>query len=83
MLMANLPEPIRDRRRAERRRFDSTAGGLKLLERSTYYRRLINELADIFDVTITSTQRSRAFQVVMEFVEELEARNQNENSTTN
>lgn len=46
----------------------------ELLELSTLYHQLISDLGDIFDVNITGTQRSRAFQVVSDFVEQLEAR---------
>jgi len=66
----NLPEPIVDRRRYERGQNDVR----KLLERSILYHHLISDLCDVFDVTATAAQRSRAFQVVSDFVEQLEAR---------
>lgn len=50
----------------------ATSSVSKLLQRSTLYHQLISDLGDIFDVSITGTQRSRAFQVVSDFVEQLE-----------
>ena len=67
--MNNLPEPIADRRRYERRQSNVR----ELLELSTLYHHLISDLCDVFDVTATAAQRSRAFQVVSDFVEQLEA----------
>lgn len=46
----------------------------ELPERSIFYHHLISDLCDVFDVTLTPAIRSQAFQVVSDFVEQLEAR---------
>lgn len=43
----------------------------ELLELSTLYHTLINDLADLWNVDMTPSSRARAFQIVTDFAEQL------------
>lgn len=62
--MNNLSEPIIDQH------VDLSVS--QLLRRSILYHRLISELGDLFDVTLTPAMRAQAFQIVSDFAEEVE-----------